>query len=247
MLRNLATSILLKGMTDNQLERQVITTLHKAKAVQGLVDRLITYGKKGDLSARRQAVRFVKDKEAFQGLFDILGDRYKERKGGYTRILKLSSNRHGDNAEMAAIMLVEDEITPRPKKKSRPKKKAAAEKSKAEVKAKPEGADKADTADDTDKAKKTAAGKKTEVKAEKSEEKSKTEVKKKTAKPANAAEAKSEEVKGPPKAKKTAKPDTKAGADTEKKSKKQPAELKKESEPKAKVARKAKPEPPSLD
>ncbi|MFC1584388.1 50S ribosomal protein L17 [Fibrobacterota bacterium] len=132
MLNNLATSILLKGLVDEQLQRQVKTTLPKAKAVRGLVDRLITYGKKGDLSARRQAARFIKDKNVLQGLFDILGDRYQNRKGGYTRILKVSSRRHGDNAEMAIISLVEDEITPRPKKKSKPKKKPVAKKTKAD-------------------------------------------------------------------------------------------------------------------
>ena len=61
---------------------------------------------------------------AFKGLFGELGDRYKDRAGGYTRILKLSSNRHGDNAEMAIITLVEDEIVKRKKKKPAKKKSA---------------------------------------------------------------------------------------------------------------------------
>ncbi|MBF0433114.1 MAG: 50S ribosomal protein L17 [Fibrobacteria bacterium] len=124
MLRNLATSVLEQGLHDEQMERHVVTTLPKAKAVRGLVERLITYGKKGDLSAKRQARRFVKNKEAFKGLFETLGERYKEREGGYTRILKLSSRRHGDNAEMAIIALVEDEIKKKLKKKvSKAKKK----------------------------------------------------------------------------------------------------------------------------
>ena len=117
MLNNLATSILLKGLEEEQMSRQVRTTVHKAKAVCSLVERLITYAKKGDLSAKRQAARFVKDKEAFKGLFSTLGERYQNRNGGYTRILKLSSNRHGDNAEMAIISLVEDEVISKPKKK----------------------------------------------------------------------------------------------------------------------------------
>ena len=127
MLNNLATSILLKGMVEEQLERQVVTTLPKAKAVRGVVERLITYGKKGDLSARRQAARFIKNRKALKGLFEVLGERYRNRSGGYTRILKLSSCRHGDSAEMAVITLTENEITPRPKKKSKPKKKTASE------------------------------------------------------------------------------------------------------------------------
>ena len=115
MLKNLATSILLKGLTENQLERQVRTTVAKAKAVRGLVDRLITYAKKGDLAAKRQVARFVQDKEAFQGLFQVLAPRYANRNGGYSRVLKLSNFRHGDNAEMAIVSLVEDELSKKKK------------------------------------------------------------------------------------------------------------------------------------
>ena len=135
MLNNLATSILRQGMSAEQLSRKVITTVPKAKVVRGLVDRLITYAKKGDLSARRQAAKFVHDSEVLQGLFTDLGPRYATRQGGYTRILKVAENRHGDNAEMALITLVEDEISPRRavRKSSKatapvPAKKAAAKK-----------------------------------------------------------------------------------------------------------------------
>ena len=98
MLNNLATSILRQGLAAEQLNRKVITTVPKAKVVRGLVDRLITYAKKGDLSARRQAAKFVHDAEVLQGLFSDLGPRYASRAGGYTRILKVAENRHGDNA-----------------------------------------------------------------------------------------------------------------------------------------------------
>ena len=117
MLNNLATSVLAQGLKEEPMDRQVVTTVQKAKSVRGLVDRLITYAKQGDLSARRQAARFVKDKLVLRGLFDTLGNRYGKRAGGYTRVLKVSANRHGDNAQMALITLVEEEIRPRPKKK----------------------------------------------------------------------------------------------------------------------------------
>ena len=152
MLNNLATSILLKGLADEQMKRNVKTTIPKAKAVRSLVERLISYAKKGDLSAKRQAARFVKSKEAFKGLFEILGERYQDRQGGYTRILKLGDFRHGDNAEMAYIALVEDEVTPKPKKKKGKKKTAAkgtAKSAEAKGADKGTGAKPADTAEDT--------------------------------------------------------------------------------------------------
>lgn len=110
ILRSLATSILLKGMEKETVDRQVRTTLFKAKQVRSVVDRLITYAKKGDLSARRQAARFVMDPAVLQGLFSVIGPRYAGRNGGYTRVLKLGLNRAGDASEMALIGLVEDEI-----------------------------------------------------------------------------------------------------------------------------------------
>ena len=113
MLNNLATSILRQGLGAEQMDRKVITTLPKAKVVRGLVDRLITYAKKGDLSARRQAAKFVHDSDVLKGLFSDLGPRYAARAGGYTRVLKVSENRKGDNSQMALITLVEDEISPR--------------------------------------------------------------------------------------------------------------------------------------
>ena len=110
MLRSLSTSILLKGLEADPQERAVRTTLLKAKMARSLVDRLITYAKKGDLSARRQAARFVMDPKALKGLFDVIGPRYASRNGGYTRVLKLGNNRAGDAAEMALVGLVEDQV-----------------------------------------------------------------------------------------------------------------------------------------
>ena len=111
VLRSLSTSILLKGLEADPQERIVRTTLLKAKMARCLVDRLITYAKKGDLSARRQAARFVMDPKVLKGLFDVIGPRYASRNGGYTRVLKLDNNRAGDAAEMALIGLVEDQVS----------------------------------------------------------------------------------------------------------------------------------------
>ena len=105
ILRALTTSILEKGMEAEQSNRYVRTTLHKAKLVRSCVDRMITYAKKGDLSARREASRFVMSPKAVQDLFATIGPRYAGRNGGYTRIAKLGPRR-GDAAEMAIIELI---------------------------------------------------------------------------------------------------------------------------------------------
>jgi large subunit ribosomal protein L17 len=85
---------------------QIVTTLPKAKELRSVVDKLITLGKRGDLHARRQAASQLQDKDAVQKLFATLGERYKERPGGYTRVLK-AGFRYGDNAPMAVIELVD--------------------------------------------------------------------------------------------------------------------------------------------
>ena len=126
ILRALATSIIEKGMEADQNKRYVRTTLHKAKLARGVVDRLITYAKKGDLSARREAARFIMDPKVLQDLFNTIGPRYANRNGGYTRVLKLGPNRAGDAAEMALIGLVEDEIVAKAKKAAEPAKADAA-------------------------------------------------------------------------------------------------------------------------
>lgn len=122
ILRALATSIIGKGMEADKNKRYVRTTLHKAKLARGVVDRMITYAKKGDLSARREAARFIMDPKVLQDLFNTIGPRYASRNGGYTRVLKLGPNRAGDAAEMALIGLVEDEIVAKSKKASEPAK-----------------------------------------------------------------------------------------------------------------------------
>ena len=122
ILRALTTSIIGKGMEAEQSARYVRTTLHKAKIVRSNVDRMITYAKKGDLSARREAARFLTDPKVLQDLFATIGPRYASRNGGYTRIIKLGPNRAGDAAEMALIGLVEDEIVVKTKKAAEPAK-----------------------------------------------------------------------------------------------------------------------------
>jgi large subunit ribosomal protein L17 len=126
ILRALTTSIIGKGMESDQNKRYVRTTLHKAKLVRSCVERMITYAKKGDLSARREAARFVMDPKVLQDLFNTIGPRYANRNGGYTRVLKLGPNRAGDAAEMALIGLVEDEIVAKAKKAAEPAKADAA-------------------------------------------------------------------------------------------------------------------------
>ena len=122
ILRALTTSIIGKGMEAEQSARYVRTTLHKAKIVRSNVDRMITYAKKGDLSARREAARFITSPKVLQDLFATIGPRYATRNGGYTRIIKLGPNRAGDAAEMALIGLVEDEIVVKEKKAAEPAK-----------------------------------------------------------------------------------------------------------------------------
>jgi len=85
---------------------QIKTTLPKAKELKRIVDKLITLGKRGDLHARRQAAAALKQDMHVAKLFEVLGPRYKEREGGYTRVLK-AGFRYGDMAPMAIIELVD--------------------------------------------------------------------------------------------------------------------------------------------
>ena len=85
---------------------QITTTLPKAKELRPVVEKLITLGKRGGLHARRQAISQVRDVAMVKKLFDVLGPRYKERNGGYCRIMK-AGFRHGDNAAMAVIEFVD--------------------------------------------------------------------------------------------------------------------------------------------
>lgn len=85
---------------------QINTTLPKAKELRSVVDRLVTLGKRGDLHARRQALSTLQDSQLTEKLFTTLADRYKDREGGYTRVLK-GGFRYGDGAPMAIVELVD--------------------------------------------------------------------------------------------------------------------------------------------
>ena len=85
---------------------QITTTLTKAKELRPFVEKIVTLGKKGDLESRRKAIAILQDKKMTTKIFDTFADRYKERKGGYTRIVKIG-NRYGDNAPTAVIEFVD--------------------------------------------------------------------------------------------------------------------------------------------
>jgi len=85
---------------------QIVTTLAKAKDLRRVMDKYITLAKKGDLNSRRIAASRMRDEEMVKKLFDVLGPRYKERNGGYTRVLK-AGFRYGDSAPRAVIELVD--------------------------------------------------------------------------------------------------------------------------------------------
>ncbi len=85
---------------------QIKTTKPKAKELRSFADKMVTLGKRGTLHARRQAFAFLRDDEVVKKLFDSLAERYKDRQGGYTRVLA-AGHRYGDNAPMAVIELVD--------------------------------------------------------------------------------------------------------------------------------------------
>ena len=88
---------------------QITTTLPKAKDLRPIVEKLVTLGKRGDLHARRQAIAEIRDIPMVKKLFEVIGPRYKERNGGYTRIMK-AGFRHGDNAPVAVIEFVDRDV-----------------------------------------------------------------------------------------------------------------------------------------
>jgi large subunit ribosomal protein L17 len=88
---------------------QIVTTLPKAKDLRPVVEKLVTLGKRGDLHARRQAASELGDDAMVKKLFDVLGPRYKERNGGYTRVLK-AGFRYGDSAPVAVIEFVDRDV-----------------------------------------------------------------------------------------------------------------------------------------
>jgi large subunit ribosomal protein L17 len=88
---------------------QIVTTLPKAKELRPIVEKLVTLGKRGDLHARRQAVSQLRDVAMAKKLFEVVGPRYKERNGGYTRIIK-AGFRYGDSAPVAVIEFVDRDV-----------------------------------------------------------------------------------------------------------------------------------------
>jgi large subunit ribosomal protein L17 len=101
MFSNMAASLI--------KHEQITTTLPKAKEMRSVVDRLITLGKKGTLHDRRRAYAFLRDDATTAKLFETLGPRYKDRNGGYTRVLK-AGHRYGDAAAMAILELVDRDV-----------------------------------------------------------------------------------------------------------------------------------------
>ena len=149
MYRNLVTSLL-----DHE---RVRTTDAKAKGVRSLAEKMITLGKRGDLHARRRAMRVLRRREVAAKVFDDLAERYRERPGGYTRILKLGI-RPGDAAAMSIIELVEAGVSE--KKKPKTDKNAG----KKTAKAKSDSEKKAATSKDAKRTSKTDSKKKATVK-----------------------------------------------------------------------------------
>jgi large subunit ribosomal protein L17 len=98
MFANMAASLI--------MHEQIATTLPKAKDLRPIVEKLVTLAKRGDLHARRQAISQLRDLGMVRKLFDTIGPRYKDRAGGYTRVLK-AGFRYGDSAPLAGIEFVE--------------------------------------------------------------------------------------------------------------------------------------------
>jgi len=99
------------NMSSSLIEHeQIVTTLPKAKELRPFVEKLVTLAKKGDLTSRRIAIARTRNKEMSKKLFDVLGPRYKERSGGYIRIMK-AGYRYGDNAPMAVIEFVDRDVS----------------------------------------------------------------------------------------------------------------------------------------
>lgn len=98
MFANMASSLI--------EHEQIVTTLPKAKELRPIVEKLVTLAKKGDLGSRRLAIARTRNKEMTRKLFDVIGPRYKDRQGGYIRVMK-AGFRYGDNAPMAVIEFVD--------------------------------------------------------------------------------------------------------------------------------------------
>jgi large subunit ribosomal protein L17 len=110
ILSNLATALFEHG--------RITTTEARARRLRPVAERLITFAKRGDLHARRQVLTVVSDKGIVHSLFTEIGPGFAERNGGYTRITKIGP-RKGDNAPMAVIELVREEVSSRPRRRVR--------------------------------------------------------------------------------------------------------------------------------
>ncbi|HKD67442.1 MAG TPA: 50S ribosomal protein L17 [Candidatus Binataceae bacterium] len=119
LFRNLVLSLIRHG--------RITTTDAKAKELRRFADKMVTLGKQGDLSARRMAFAFMQSRDAVKKLFDEIAPQFKERPGGYTRIVKFE-RRRGDAAPLSVIEFTgtSDTVAKKPKKKSARKEKAAA-------------------------------------------------------------------------------------------------------------------------
>lgn len=102
MFANMASSLI--------THEQIVTTLPKAKDLRPIVEKLITLAKRGDLNSRRNAVAQIRDEKAVKKLFEVLGPRYKDRNGGYTRVLK-AGFRYGDSAAVGVIEFVDRDVS----------------------------------------------------------------------------------------------------------------------------------------
>jgi large subunit ribosomal protein L17 len=119
MFSNMATSLI--------MHERIQTTVPKAKELRRIVERLITKAKGGTLGDRRGAHSFLRDDESVSKLFGDVATRFKDRKGGYTRVLRVAGTRHGDGAELAMIELVDFKL-PSSKSKEQKKEDSAAKK-----------------------------------------------------------------------------------------------------------------------
>ncbi len=104
MFRNMVTSLFEHG--------RITTTLPRAKELRRIADRMVTLAKRGDLHARRQALAVIRKKEVVAKLFDDIGERFKDRQGGYTRVLRIG-HRRGDAAMMALVELAFESLRPK--------------------------------------------------------------------------------------------------------------------------------------
>ncbi len=125
MFRNMVTSFL--------KHERISTTDAKAKELRPIAEKMITLGKKGDLNAIRQAASFIRDKKVVSKLFTVIAPRYKDREGGYTRIIKVGQ-RLGDASPQSVIELVEEKINKKVVKKESKNEIAVKEKRKAKTK-----------------------------------------------------------------------------------------------------------------